>query len=178
MGHWYTQEGEPCHFVEGKNGESRDATLRDARKLGLVPGFSGVTSVLSKPGLDKWKEGQLLDAAWSLVPSDGDMESIEPVDWKSEVKRFAAERSLKARDRGSEIHNAIEEYIKVGLHEDFPVEFEPYIVGVQSKLKDVLGLDIRALEAETTFASPLGYGGMIDALLRSTPVLLDWKTKD
>ena len=98
--------------------------------------------------------------------------------WKTEVRRLAAERSTKARDRGSEIHDAIEEYIKVGLHPDFPVEFEPYITGVKSALKDELGLDLRALEAETTFACGLGYGGMIDALSRSENILFDWKTKD
>ena len=187
MGHWYTREGESCHFVEGKNGVMRDATLRDARKLGLVPGFSGVTSVLAKPGLDKWKENQILEAAFSTaVPLpemvDGDQYSA----WKLNVKTLASERSLKARDRGTEIHNAIEEYIKVGLHEDFPVEFEPYIVGVESALKDELGLSLSALEAETTFSSTLGYGGMIDGLTRSTVysmdeahgLLLDWKTKD
>ena len=175
MGHWYSQSGEPVHFQE----DGKDTTLRHARKQGLVPGFSGVTSVLAKPGLDKWKEGQLLEAAFNTpVPlpdyDDGDQYSA----WASEVRRLAAERSTKARDRGSEIHDAIEEYIKVGLHPDFPVEFEPYITGVQSALKDELGLDLRTLEAETTFACRLGYGGMIDALSRSEAVLLDWKTKD
>ena len=177
MSHWYTQQGEPCHFVEGKNGMMRDATLRDARKLGLVPGFSGATSILAKPGLDNWFKDQLLEAAWT----SGLMEALggnEEQRWKSEVKKLAAERSTKARDRGSDIHDAIEEYIKVGLHPDFPVEFEPYITGVQSALKDTLGLDIRSLEAETTFACPLGYGGMIDGLHRSDGLVLDWKTKD
>ena len=177
-GHWYTQSGEPCHFVEGKNGV-RDATLRDARKLGLVPGFSGVTSVLAKPGLDKWKEGQILDAAYSIPNLDWENETPAEINnWKKEVKSLASERSTKARDRGSEIHDAIEEYIKRGLHEDFPFEFEPYVSGVQSAIKDTLGLDLRSLEAETTFACGLGYGGMIDALSRSDSVLLDWKTKD
>jgi hypothetical protein len=171
VGHWYSRSGKPCHFIDTPKG-SRDATLRDARKLGLVPGFSGVTSVLSKPGLDKWKENQLLEAAWQESDED-DFPA-----WCGKVKKLASERGNKARDRGLEIHDAIEEYIKTGLHKDFPMEFEPYIVAVQSAIKDELGLSLRALEAETTFSSPLGYGGMIDALKRSHPVLLDWKTKD
>jgi len=182
MGHWYSQSGEPVHFQE----DGKDTTLRHARKQGLVPGFSGVTSVLAKPGLDKWKEGQILDAALEIGTKTFDYEVETPSSdeelivsrWKAEVRKLAAERSTKARDRGSEIHDAIEEYIKRGLHSDFPVEFEPYITGVQSALKDELGVDLRVLEAETTFACGLGYGGMIDALSRSDGFLLDWKTKD
>ena len=175
MGHWYTQSGEPCHFVEKKDGTMRDATLRDARKLGLVPGFSGVASVLAKPGLDAWKENQLLEAALNCTYNEA---FADEDDWKKTVKTLARERSNEARDKGLAVHDAIEEYIKRGLHSDFPFEYEPYIVGVGEALKEALSLDLRALEAETTFACGLGYGGMIDALSRSPAVLLDWKTKD
>jgi len=185
-GHWYAQDGTPVHWQP----DGKDTTLRHARKQGLVPGFSGVTSVLAKPGLDVWKENQILEAAFNMpVPiperEDGDQYPA----WKSEVKKLAAERGNKARNRGLEIHNAIEEYIKLGPHPDFPIEWEKYITVVEAEIKDAFTLSLRDLEAETTFACGLGYGGMIDGLARPTTVtggfsgrtngiLLDWKTKD
>ncbi len=35
-GHWYTKDGTPAYTTIGKTGE-RATTLRDARKLGLLP---------------------------------------------------------------------------------------------------------------------------------------------
>ena len=118
MPHFYDTEGNPHHFVEGKNGEMRDATLRDCRKNLWVPGVSGVTSILAKPGLQAWFENQLLDAAWVTENQwirSGLSEPDVLAEWKKEVKKLANERSNKARDRGLAIHDAIEKYIKEAL---------------------------------------------------------------
>jgi hypothetical protein len=44
-GHWYTRTGECCYEIKGANGKMRSVTLRDARKLGLVPGFSAISKM-------------------------------------------------------------------------------------------------------------------------------------
>jgi hypothetical protein len=174
-GHWYDKKGNPQHFVQGKNGERRDATLRDARKHHWAPGFSGVTSVMAKPGLTAWFENQLLEAAWEVAPPSTEDDARYQV-WKTDVKTAARERSLKARDRGSEIHDAIEHFIKDEKWNY--TEFGSYVENVDLAIQDAFSLDLKGLEAETTFSSSLGYGGMIDGLRRSEPLLLDWKTKD
>ena len=41
--HWYWPDGRTCYEVERADGKGmRAATLRDARKLGLYPGVTGI----------------------------------------------------------------------------------------------------------------------------------------
>ena len=46
-GHWYTKDGAPAYTVEGKTGV-RNTTLRDARKLGLIPSVTTIISIMEK----------------------------------------------------------------------------------------------------------------------------------
>ena len=52
-GHWYTKDGTPAYTTMGKTGE-RNTTLRDARKLGLLPSVTTIIGQLSKTGLNTW----------------------------------------------------------------------------------------------------------------------------
>ena len=62
MGHWYTQEGKPCHWQE----DGKDTTMRHARKQGLVPSVTGILDIMDKPGLTKYLVNQTLEAAYDL----------------------------------------------------------------------------------------------------------------
>ncbi len=62
MGHWYGESGKPQYTVIGANGKERDTTLRDARKLGLVPSVTTIIAGADKPALVMYRERQLLDA--------------------------------------------------------------------------------------------------------------------
>jgi hypothetical protein len=53
--HWYRRDGEPLHSVSSAKGEPRPTTLRDARKLGLLPSVTNVLGVINKPELVEWK---------------------------------------------------------------------------------------------------------------------------
>jgi hypothetical protein len=64
-GHWYKKDGSPAYTTIGKTGE-RATTLRDARKLGLLPSVTTINGMLSKAGLDTWKQQQVLLAALTL----------------------------------------------------------------------------------------------------------------
>ena len=61
--HWYRRDGEPLHSVPSVKGDPRPTTLRDARKLGLLPSVTNVLGVIAKPELTAW-----LPKAW-LPPS-------------------------------------------------------------------------------------------------------------
>ena len=65
-GHWYGRNGEPAYTIVGANGKARPTTLRDARKLNLVPSVTTIIKVASQPGLDRWKQEQVLLAALTL----------------------------------------------------------------------------------------------------------------
>ena len=59
------------HTVPSAKGEARATTLRDARKLGLLPSVTNVLGVINKPELVEWKMTQAVLAALTLPRRDG-----------------------------------------------------------------------------------------------------------
>ena len=99
-GHWYTRTGEPAYTVKGKNGTERPTTLRDARQLGLLPSVTTITNEANAPGLNNWKENQVLLSALTLPRIEGESEDV----WVERIKADAKETAKKAADRGTQIH--------------------------------------------------------------------------
>jgi hypothetical protein len=64
--HWYDRDGKPAYTVKAKDGSDRPATLRDARKLNLVPSVTTIIRCAAAPGLELWKANQLMMAALTL----------------------------------------------------------------------------------------------------------------
>lgn len=50
MGHFYTQDGKPCHYQP----DGSDTTLRHARKQNLVPSVTTITDIIKNEGLQHW----------------------------------------------------------------------------------------------------------------------------
>jgi hypothetical protein len=173
MGHWYDTTGKPCHWIEGANGKQRDTTLRDARKLNLYPSVTTILGTIDKPALNRWKETQILLAAMTLPAIEN-----EPVDkFSKRVMNDAFKESTEARDRGSEIHNAIESLV---LHR---VSGKP-LPSMETDIFDIAAVawaeickfcETESFIAEATVAGD-GYGGMVD--LHNDDFLIDYKTKD
>lgn len=107
--HWYRPDGTRCFEVPYADPAKgfRPTTLRDARKLGLVPSVTTVISVLDKPGLNAWKAEMTALAVLTAPRLNG-----EPLD--AFVKRVLQTdrdqdtESTKARELGTAIHAAIE----------------------------------------------------------------------
>lgn len=168
-GHWYTQQGEPCYEVEAKNGQMRPTTLRDARKLSLVPSVTTILACAARPGLEAWKARTLLEAALTL-PKLPD-ESLD--DYATRVIEDSKEQGRKAAERGTELHAAIERHIQTKV---FEVEewHQPHVIKVMLTLRQY-GIDLFEGHAEHSFASTLGFGGKID--WHQDDLILDFKTK-
>lgn len=168
-GHWYTRAGECCYEIRGANGNMRSVTLRDARKLGLVPGFSSVAAMEAKPQLERWKIEQALMAALTLPR----------IEWETDEQFMARarddsfEQARKASERGTQIHGAIQ-----SSFEDKPIAAEtlPYVYPAKSWLIEKFGHDHWI--PERSFAHPLGYGGKIDISNSVYRVVGDFKCKD
>ena len=56
--HWYTREGAPKYTVEAKNGNPRNTTLADARKLNLVPSVTTIIGSYSLGELVRRRHGR------------------------------------------------------------------------------------------------------------------------
>lgn len=152
-GHWYHRDGTPCYEVPAKDGSPRACTLRDARKMGLYPGITTIIRCAAAPGLEIWKQKQVLLAALTLPTVAG--ETTEAL--LERVMSDSQEEGRKARDRGTEIHAAIQ-----GHYEGLPpnTEFWPYVQGVSEAIKANFGE--WDWVPEKACAHPLGYGTKAD----------------
>lgn len=168
-GHWYKKTGEPFYEIESKSkpGTMRPVTLRDAKKLDLVPSVTTITRIVSSPGLDQWKQRQVLMAALTLPKIDGESDN----DYISRILADAQEQARKAAEKGTSIHGAIEKFLR---KEFVDPEYKPYIMPVLDEMERrgwLVGVQV-----EHSFAHPLGFGGKTD--FRNNIVLSDFKTKE
>lgn len=72
--HWYQRDGVPLHSVLSAKGEPRPTTLRDARKLNLLPSVTNILGVIAKPELTAWLQEQAVMAALTLPRIAGETE--------------------------------------------------------------------------------------------------------
>jgi hypothetical protein len=144
-------------------------TLRDARKLGLVPSVTGILALEAKPQLENWKINQALMAALTLPRNPGESDD----DFIVRAKGDSQDQVRQAAERGTQIHGAIQ-----GSFEGRPTAAEdlPYVSPVRDWLAQRYGLD--GFEAEQSFASPYGFGGKCDLVNRGRSVVVDFKGKD
>lgn len=165
--HWYTKSGESAHWCIGANGKQRPTTLRDARKLGLLPSVTTICRLAAAPALERWKRQQILLAALTLPRHPDEPEQA----WLERVEKDSQEEGRKAAERGTAIHAAIERHY-LGLPVD-PTLMQ-WVIAAVAEVERVCGR--QEWRAEKSFASPLGYGGKVD--LHSDYWVIDFKGKE
>ena len=163
-GHWYDKDGSPMYTIIGANGKERDTTLRDARKLNLVPSVTTIMRVAAAPGLDLWKQQQVLKAAISVPRLEGENES----DWFSRIMQTSKETSAEAADRGTDMHNVIEDYFNKRQREYPDFAKETYFAVIKE-------FGSQNWITEKSFAYD-GFGGKVD--LHCEDIVIDFKTKE
>lgn len=171
-GHWYKRDGSPAYTVLGKNGQPRNTTLRDARSFDLVPSVSGILNVAAKPGLDTWKQQQVLLAALTLPRQESESEE----NWLERVMMDSKQTGRVAAERGTAIHAIIQEYFEGKVVDEYKPMCEPVREEVESHFGKLLYLP------EISFAHQLGYGGKADLIAQAGAnfdgVCIDFKTKE
>ena len=88
--HWYQRDGQPLHTVLSAKSEPRPTTLRDARKLDLLPSVTNILGVIAKPELTAWLQEQAVMAALTLPRIAGETEDA--------FAKRVVEDSLTTRD--------------------------------------------------------------------------------
>lgn len=174
--HWYGMDGSPQYTVKAKDGSDRPTTLRDARKFNLVPSVTTILKVSAKPGLEAWKNEQLLLAALTLPRAPGETEK----DFITRIVYDSKETAKKAAERGTRIHESIESWFcgetevehKVIAHV-FHQEISKYFCVKEN----------HPWIAELSFSHKLGFGGKIDLncgvhLDSPCGIILDAKSKE
>ena len=171
-GHWYTKQGLPAYTTIGKTGE-RPTTLRDARKAGFLPSTTTIINIMSKAGLDTWKQQQVLLSALTLPREPQESEQ----EWLARVMKDSRETGYQAANRGTAIHGIIQNWFE----QVYMPERPSYLDAIDKTLKDAFGDQVWL--SEKSFAHPLGFGGKCD--LMAKPIngqglgfCIDFKTKD
>ncbi len=170
MSHWYRHDGSPLHYVKALNGEMRSTTLRDARKLALVPSVMTILSIIDKPGLIRWQVDQGILAALTL----GRLEDEEDEVFLKRLYHDSRKQVMDAADMGEKIHDACEKHIN---GKRVPPQFLPHAIAVKDKIAENFP-DINDWVTEKSFAHPLGFGGRVDLHSPSTGIVIDFKGKD
>lgn len=180
-GHWYSKKGKPAYeqiTASGKNkGKKRNTTLRDARKLDLLPSVTTICSILDKPALTHWKIKNALELRmWDIymwIAASRCPQLAAP--FKMFFKIVQPDTENKA-ERGSEIHAALEQWLQSGT---VPEGYEEYINVLKQVFSD-LGISLTdTMHPERSFAAKEGYGGAVDLpIYVGDGIIIDFKTKD
>ena len=167
--HWYSRDGVPMYTVEAKDGSQRSTTLRDARKLDLVPSVTTVLGMAAKPALIAWMQQQVLMAALTLprAADEGEDEYIK------RIIRDSKEEGKAAADKGTDIHESIQGFFEGKGYGKYPKE----TAVTAAKLHEKYGQ--QDWIAERAFSHELGFGGKCDLhSLNGGGIVVDIKTKD
>jgi len=144
-------------------------TLRDARKLGLLPSVTEILKVIAKPAVERYRLNQILQSALTLPRfPDEDIDSFA-----LRVELDSDQHREKAADLGTRIHAAIAASLQgQPVSEDMQLYTREWL-----DYKGQLGL----IESEMTVGSErLGYGGTLDLLAKwaGKGAIFDFKTQD
>lgn len=106
--HWYTKDGKPVFTVLKKDGTGeRPTTIADARKMDLVPSVTTVLKTLHKEALVNWLCEQTALAVLTTPRNEGE-ELDAFVERVLHGERIQDQEAQLARDRGTQIHKAME----------------------------------------------------------------------
>ena len=169
-GHWYTKDGRPAYevpYADPRKG-MRPTTLADARKLGLLPSVTTILRVLDKPALTAW----LIEQACLAVltsPRNPNEELDAFVERILHTERVQDQEVTIARDRGTEIHAAMEAAL---ANLPYDPELEPWI---KPACVALAGYGKTVATEKIVVGS--GYGGRVDLIQDGNEIWVwDYKT--
>ena len=148
----------------------RAVTIRDARKLALVPSVTTVLGILDKPALVQWFKKKSALATLEVPRQAFETEEL----WLKAVLSESTKTTTKAADTGTEIHDALEKVFK----DERPTKHVELASATFDKINYYFGADIK-WDVEKYFSHPLGFGGRCDLSSQDGDgIVVDYKTKE
>jgi hypothetical protein len=167
--HAYTITGEPRHYQETKKGAknpTRPTTIKDIREQKLLPSVTDICKMLSAPGLEEYKIGQVIQACFEDTPSAGE----DMVQYKRRIQEKAGKDAAGAADLGTLIHNSLETYyarhdqwdgtVKVAMPDGREIPIREFVLPAALEV-DKLGIADKVCESVVVNAAA-GYAGTVD----------------
>lgn len=164
--HAYDKTGKAVYEVPNiSKGGMRATTIADVRKLKLGPGVTEATGQLDKPALLQWHISNVLKCCYET-----DLKKFSTIkQLKSYVSEKVKKEIEKPRDKGTKIHDELEQWFK--QNGAAPPHLERAIKTVTKEVGDYKYIP------EQPFYHPFGFGGKVD-LHAKEGIVLDFKTKD
>lgn len=186
--HWYNWHGESCYETRGANGKIRSTTLRDARKLNLLPSVTTISNIVDKPGLHLAKNNMVAEEMFNMFfEDDTEIHSGDLAYMQKESVRRANKHWEDDANTGTIIHDAIESSLVAPL--DYNPDQEVWLrklnkstrvgeyVGVVNKwlLDNKIEIDLTEV---VCVSKEYGYAGKTDvvATYKGEQIIIDWKT--
>jgi hypothetical protein len=126
-----------------------------------------VTTIIrlaAAPGLELWKQEQMMLAALTLPRSEGELES----DWVERVRHDSRQQTRDAAERGTRIHAEVQDAVETAFSYSATGDAVMEALGDLPNGGDWL--------CEQSFAHPLGFGGKTDVY--NDFYVIDFKTKE
>jgi len=164
--HFYDKNGEPRHFTEDAKGNLRASTLRDCKKHGWLVGVTTIIGIVEKPMIKKWLIDQHIKASWELFKQGKVGEDYEV--YKKDCQELANKTSEEAKDKGTFVHDLIEQMFKTG-NRDLLKDYKNIL-----KTIDELEAQYGNLISEQVVLTDK-YAGKCDA--HNSKVVVDFKTQ-
>lgn len=182
---FYDLKGQVQSTIPKKDGTGlRSAHMGDAKKHGWVASVTTICGLLNEgDGLMNWKIDQYLSAAEGLGEA---LQRGHLDNWKAAVKHKAEEKMKAAPQLGSDVHAAVEEYLKYLVNPEYDpkrpsADIRPYMAAVRIFIEEhrirPLGenpIEQVIVNADARTAGRLDFRGTIDG---KGPVYFDWKTQ-
>lgn len=170
--HWYTKEAKPLHTVIGANGKERNTTLRDARKLDLLPSVTTILKTLAAPQLTRWLVENAIIAALTATQEEG--EDLQ--EFAVRVARESGDVASKAADFGTRFHSMMEDFLSGYTDVIVGDDLVAYIPHAKRWIKENVA---EVISAEQCVVGD-GFAGTADLFCinhEGEKVLFDFKTK-
>lgn len=152
---WYDGDGNAVLSVLAKNGMPRSPTLRDARKYTYFPSYSNISHVVANKRIENWVVQKVLEMAWKTPIIEGEEEEK----WIERVSMLSQEERAIPRDRGTEIHAAIQCFL-AGEDYEHDAIIDNAVKQIQTWFENK---KVVSHEPEKSFVNvKLGYGGKAD----------------
>lgn len=149
----------------------REATLRDARRLGLCRGVTSIIRAKANYSLQRYHLRQMAEACYTAPPEIRDL----PFEgWLARVEQDRLAHSRNARDEGTLIHETVERGLRGETLAGYRYA-DRYAAAVAACI-ETFGV-LPQFRAEHSVTSvEYGYGCKLDAV--ADGIIVDWKTKD
>jgi hypothetical protein len=172
---WYTNKGEPIYEIPCKSKDGhKEPTITDAKEKNFLPSVTTILQVLAKPGLEAWKQNQILLSALTH-PNPNKLGAQELAKLIVDESR---EDGKRAADKGQRIHRTIGGLLTQSMEDCFSIDPDicDVVMGFMSFASQH---SIKPLHMELPFASEDGFAGKMDFVghFDSRPCVIDFKTQ-